>query len=342
MRGQRHLISDNASGVHPAVMAAIERANVGHAIAYGADDVTARAGAVFRERFGPRARTCIVSTGTAANVVGLCAVTRSFDAVVCADSSHLHRDECGAPEWHLGSKLLVAPTRDGKLHPDAVRPLLVGTDMVHRAPPRVLSISQCTELGTVYTPAEVAELAALCREHDMLLHVDGARLCNAAVALGVTLREITTDVGVDLVSFGGTKNGLMGAEAVVLLTPDAATDVERVRKRATQLSSKLRFLSAQLVALLEGTLWSDNATHANAMARRLAEGVGAIEAVEITAPVQTNVVFAKIPRSWVEPLCAHSRFLVWDPERTVVRWMTSFDTSPEDIDTFIAAMRRLP
>ena len=213
----RHLVSDNASGVHPEVLAAITQANRGHALAYGADPVTARAEALFRRHFGDSARVALVATGTAANVVGLRAVTDSFQAVICADSSHLYRDECGAPEKFLGCKLIPARSQGGLLVPAAIEPLLVDNDMVHRVQPRVLSISQCTELGTLYSLADMRALADLCHARGLLLHVDGARLCNAAAALGCSLAEVSTEVGVDVPSFGGSKNGALAAEAVVML-----------------------------------------------------------------------------------------------------------------------------
>jgi threonine aldolase len=330
--------SDNHAGVHPEVMAAVAAANEGHAAAYGADPWTARAAQRFREHFGPAARAFPVFNGTGANVLCLEALTQRWQGIVCARTAHLHVDECGAPE-RAGRKLLVVDTPDGRLTPELVEPLLVRIGDEHAIQPRVVSIAQSTELGTVYPPEAVAALADWAHSHGMLLHVDGARLCNAAAALGVPLRALTTDAGVDAVSFGGTKNGLMGAEAVVLLRDDAGESFKFLRKQAMQLASKMRYISAQLDALLTGDLWLRSAAHANAMAHRLGAALEAVDGVRITQPVEANAVFAVLDAAATERLQRDWPFYVWDEATGEVRWMTAWDTEPEDVDAFAAAVR---
>jgi threonine aldolase len=319
-------------------MAAIAAANEGHAAAYGGDPWTARAAQRFREHFGPNARAFPVFNGTGANVLCLEALTQRWQAIVCARSAHLHVDECGAPE-RAGRKLLVIDTPDGRLTPALVEPLLVRIGDEHAVQPRVVSIAQSTELGTVYPPEAVAALADWAHAHGMLLHVDGSRLCNAAAALGVSLRALTTDVGVDAVSFGGTKNGLMGAEAVVLLREDIGDGFKYLRKQAMQLASKMRFMSAQLDALLTGDLWLRSAAHANAMAHRLGAALEGVDGVTITQPVEANAVFAVLEAAATERLQADWPFYVWDESTGEVRWMTAWDTRPEDVDAFAADVR---
>jgi threonine aldolase len=338
MSERRGFASDNHAGVHPAVMAAIAAANEGHAAAYGADPWTARAQQRFREHFGPEAETFPVFNGTGANVLCLEAMARPWEGVVCARTAHLNVDECGAPE-RAGRKLLVVDTPDGRLTPEMVAPLRVRIGEEHVVQPRVISIAQSTELGTVYPPDAIAALADWAHAHDMLLHVDGARLCNAAAALGVPLRALTTDAGVDALSFGGTKNGTMGAEAVVLLRAELAEGFRYRRKQAMQLASKMRFISAQLEALLAGDAWQRSAAHANAMARRLAEAVGELPGVRITQPVEANAVFAVLAPEATERLQREWPFYVWDDNTGEVRWMTAWDTTPEDVDAFAADVR---
>jgi threonine aldolase len=337
--GRTCFLSDNASGVHPEVVAALSKANRGHAAAYGHDACTERAVAILRKHFGSRVEVLLALTGTGANVIALQSVLRSHEAVICADCAHMHRDECGAPEKFTGAKLLPARTTAGKLSPDTIRPLLQDTSMVHRVQPRIVSVSQCTELGTVYTIAELRDLAGFCRENDLLLHMDGARLSNAAVALGVSLKETSADCGVDILSFGGTKNGLMGAEAVVFFEPRLAVAAAFARKQAMQLCSKMRFVSVQLEALLDGDLWQRNASHANAMAARLARAVEGIEAVQIVMPVETNAVFARIAPAQIAELQSSVVFAVWDSAQSIVRWMTSFDTTADEVDGFAERIR---
>lgn len=333
--------SDNAAGVHPEVLGAIARANAGRAVAYGADPWTERARAKVRECFGERADARFVWGGTAANVLALASVLERWQGVLCAESAHLAADECGAPERFLGCKLIPVPSEHGKLTPDAVASRLRGGG-VHHVEPRVLSVSQPTELGTVYTPTELVALAELCRASGLVLHVDGARLPLAAVHLGVELRAITADVGVDVLSLGGTKSGLLGAEAVVWLRPGIARGEDRQHKQAMQLASKMRFLAVQIEALLSNDLWRRTAAHARATALRLAEGVRGLDAVEIAHPVETNAVFARAPARMLEALRDDGfSFVTWEPhpERPLARWMTAFDTTPAEVDAFVDAIR---
>jgi threonine aldolase len=333
----RGFASDNHAGVHPEVLAAIAAANEGHARSYGDDPWTARAEACIREHFGPDARAFPVFNGTAANVLCVEALTRPWEAVICARTAHLNVDECGAPE-RAGRKLLAVDTPDGRLTPELVEPLATRFGDQHAVQPRVVTITQSTEVGTRYPPDQVAELAAWAHERGMLLHVDGARLCNAAAALDVSLRALTTDLGVDAVSLGGTKNGLLGVEAAVFLRPEHAEEFPYVRKQAMQLASKMRFLSAQLEALLAGDLWRRNAAHANAMAARLAAAVAGVPGVRITQPVEANGVFAILPPGVAGALQDRFAFYVWDEATGEVRWMCAWDTTPEDVDAFAAAV----
>jgi threonine aldolase len=338
MSERRGFASDNHAGVHPEVMAAIAAANEGHAGAYGDDPWTARAQQRFREHFGASAQAFPVFNGTGANVLCLEALTRPWQGVVCARSAHLNLDECGAPE-RAGRKLLVVDTPDGRLTPELIAPLLVRIGDEHVVQPRVISITQSTELGTVYPPEAIAALAGWAHAHGMLLHVDGARLCNAAAAFGVPLRALTTDAGVDALSFGGTKNGVMGAEAVVLLRDEIADGFRYRRKQAMQLASKMRFVSAQLEALLAGDLWQRSAAHANAMARRLAGAVGDLAGLTVTQPVEANAVFAVLAPEATERLQRDWPFYVWDDSAGEVRWMCAWDTQPEDVDAFADDVR---
>ena len=332
--------SDNHAGVHPEVLEAIAAANVGHAHAYGDDDYTREATAIMRRHFGEGAEPFFVFNGTGANVTALAALTRSFEAVICEDTSHLHIDECGAPEQVGGVKLLTLPTADGKLTPALVRGKMTGRGDEHQVRPRVVSITQTTELGTVYTPAEIAALADCAHEGGLYLHVDGARFANAAAALGVELRAISADVGVDVLSFGGTKNGLMLGEAVVFFDRELARDYRYTRKQGMQLASKMRFVAAQFSALLKGDLWRRSAEHANAMAQLLEREVRQIEGVEITQKTEANAVFARLPQRAIPIVQEQFFFYVWDASRSEVRWMTAFDTTADDIAAFVACIKK--
>ncbi len=337
---RRGFASDNASTIHPEVLGAIAEANVGHVYGYGHDAMTEALGDRFREHLGENARAYPVWGGSGANVLCLRAVCRRWQGVICASTAHLNLDECGAPEAIAGVKLLAVGGEHGKLAPASVRRMITRIGDEHAVQPRLVSISQCTELGTVYSAAEIRELADLAHAHEMLLHLDGARLANAAAALGTTLGAITTDVGVDLLSFGGTKNGLLGAEAVVFLTPGLDDGFPYLRKQSLQLASKMRFLAAQLDALLSDELWLRNASQANAMAARLAGRASALPGVEISHPVQANAVFARLPRDAVAELQRQYDFYVWDEDAAEVRWMCSWDTTEEDVDEFAAALER--
>lgn len=330
--------SDNYSGVHPAVLDAITAANTGRQPAYGRDEWTLRLQDVFRHHFGERATAYPVFNGTGANVVALQAMTTRWASVVCTSTAHIHVDECGAPEKVAGVKLLPIPTFDGKLTPELIDLEARGMDDVHRAQPQVVSITQTTELGTAYTVDEIRAICDHAHSLGLRVHLDGARISNAAAHLGASLREMTTDAGVDVVSFGGTKNGLMLGEAVVVLDPAAAPHVDYVRKSSTQLASKMRFVSAQLEALLGTDLWLVNASHANAMAQRLAAGLDGL--VEVPRAVQANAVFARLPQRVIETLQASYEFYVWDETVGEVRWMTAWDTSAEHVDAFVADVRR--
>ena len=335
---RRGFASDNASTIHPEVLAAIEAANRGHVYGYGHDPLSEALAGRFIGEFGERARAFPVWGGTAANVLSLRATCRAWQAAICAPTSHMNVDECGAPEAIAGVKLLIADAEHGKLSPDSVAAMIRNVGDVHSVQPRVVSISQCTELGTVYTAGEVRALSELAHAHGLLLHVDGARLSNAAAALRVPLRALTTDAGVDVFSFGGTKNGLLGAEAVVFLDPDLAEGFEHLRKQSLQLASKMRFLAAQLTALLTDGLWRRSAAHANAMAALLAERVGGLTGVTVTRPVQTNAVFARLPAAAIAELQREYHFYVWDEQANEVRWMCSWDTTEQDIEQFAGAV----
>jgi threonine aldolase len=335
---RRYFVSDNNATVSAEVMAALEEANVGHATGYGDDPWTERAARVFKRHFGDQAETQIVFNGTGANIVALSAIMRPYEAVLCSAQAHLHVDECGALERASGSKVMVLPDIDGKVSAEDLRPYRVWHGDVHRSQPRVLSITNATEYATVYTPGEIRALAGECREQGLALHVDGARLCNAAAALGLPLRALTTDCGVDVVSFGGTKNGLMQGEAVVWLTGRPA-HADFTRKQAAQLGSKMRFSAAQLIALLDGDLWLRNARRANAMAALLRDRLAGAPGVHITRPVEANGVFARIPKIAAEALKERFHFYVWDPAVTEVRWMCSHDTTEDDVAEFADAVR---
>ncbi len=334
----RGFASDNYAGVHPEVLDALAAANEGHQVSYGEDVYTQRLEQVIRAHFGEQAEVYPVLNGTGANVVGLQAMTRRWEAVICSDTAHVHADEGGAPEKMAGLKLLTVPTPDGKLTPDLVDRQAYGFGDEHRAQPAVVSITQSTEMGTRYTPSEIAALADHAHERGMRLHLDGARIANAAAGLGLPMRAFTTDVGVDVLSFGGTKNGLLAAEAVVVLDPGAVLGVHYLRKTSMQLASKMRFFSVQLLALLEGDLWLRSAQHANAMAARLDAAVRDIPGVQVTQPVQANAVFAVLPAEVTERLQKRVRFYTWDPRTGEVRWMCAFDTTPDDVDAFAAAI----
>ncbi|QEC47989.1 aminotransferase class I/II-fold pyridoxal phosphate-dependent enzyme [Baekduia soli] len=335
----RAFASDNYAGVHPEVLAAIAQANTDHMVSYGADPWTARAEELLRVQFGATAQPWLVFNGTAANVLSIGALTRSWEAVITPDSSHLHVDEAAAPERMAGVKLLTVPTEDGRLAPEQLAPLLARQGDEHAPQARVVSIANATELGTVYSLAQTRALADAAHEHGLLLHVDGSRLANAAVALGASLAEVTVEAGADVLSLGFTKNGAMGVEAVVFLHEPPPAGFAWLRKQHAQLSSKMRFMAAQVVALLEGDLWARSAAHANAMAALLAAEVSGIPGVRVSRPVQANAVFAVLPRDVADEVRARFPFYTWDERTGEVRWMCCWDTTEEDVHSFTGALR---
>ncbi len=335
----RGFASDNSATIHPEVLAAIARVNAGHAFGYGHDDYSRSVEERVAERFGAGARAFFVFNGTGANVLALRAACRPWEAVICAEQSHLNVDECGAVEAIAGVKLLTLATEHGKLTPELVDGAIRRVGDEHAVQARVVSLSQCTELGTVYEPPELRAICELAHARGLLVHVDGARLANAAAALELSLQALTADVGVDVVSFGGTKNGLLAAEAVVILEPRLMPGFEYLRKQSLQLASKMRFLAAQFDALVTDRLWLRNAQHANAMAARLSEEVRDLAALRVSRPVQTNVVFAVLPPAASAALMERFAFYVWDERAGEVRWMCSWDTTPEDVELFATAVR---
>lgn len=334
----RGFASDNYAGVHPEVLDTLAAANGGHQIAYGEDAWTARFQEVVRDRFGPDAVAYPVFNGTGANVLSLQSMLPRWGAVIAADTAHINTDENGAPERVGGIKILSVPTPDGRLTPELVDREAWGWGDEHRAQPAVVSITQSTELGTCYAPEQIAAIAEHAHRLGMRLHLDGSRLGNAAAALGVPLRALTTDVGVDVLSLGGTKNGLLGAEAVVVLNPEASEGLTYLRKMNMQLASKMRFVSAQLVTLYEGDLWHRSASRANAMAARLAAAVTATPGVRLARPVEANAVFAILDPTVADRLRERFRFYDWDRATGEVRWMCAFDTTEADVDAFVAAL----
>ncbi|MFT3835026.1 MAG: low specificity L-threonine aldolase [Micropruina sp.] len=337
--GRRGFASDNYSGVHPDVLEAIAQANGGHQSSYGGDVYTARLNDVLRGHFGERAETFPVFNGTGANVTALQSMLPRWGAVVCAQSAHINVDEGGAPEKMAGLKLYSIPTSDGKLTPGLIDTEARGFGDEHRAQPLAVSITQSTELGTLYTPDEIRAIADHAHSLGMTVHLDGARLSNAAAALGVGFAAFTTEAGVDVLSLGGTKNGAMGAEAVIVLNPDTCAGLTYLRKTHMQLASKMRFVSAQLVALYDGDLWHRNAAHANAMAGRLRAAVADIPGVDFSQPTQANGVFVRLPEGVADAVRSEFFFYDWDAAAREVRWMCSFDTTEDDVDAFAALIR---
>jgi len=336
---RRTFASDNYAGAHPEVIAAIAAANGGHQVSYGEDEYTARLSQVMKREFGERAETFPVFNGTGANVVALTSVMPRWGAVICTGTAHIHTDEAGAPERVSGLKLLTVEAPDGKLTPELAHTEAWGFGDEHRPQPLAISITQSTELGTLYTPDEVRALADFAHGHGMALHMDGARLWNAAAALGASFREFTTDAGVDVVSFGGTKNGLLGAEAIVVVDPERAAGLVYLRKMSMQLTSKMRFLSAQLLALFDDDLGMRSARHANAMAARLRAALEDAPGIRFSHPTQANAIFAVLPPGVADRIRSSFRFYDWDAARGEVRWMCAFDTTEADVDAFAEVVR---
>jgi threonine aldolase len=340
MKPSRSFASDNNAGVHPEVLKAISAANQGHVVGYGDDPYTDSAARQFKRHFGNDSEVFFVFNGTAANCLGLKAVTNSYHAVICAEAAHIYVDECGAPEKFTGCKLIPIPTRDGKLTVEAVRAAYHGIGVEHHVQPRVIAITQCTEVGTVYTEDEVRQLARFAHERGMFLHMDGARIVNAAASLGFNLRQATLDLGVDVLSFGATKNGGLGAEAVVFFDPKLAADFKFYRKQGMQLASKMRYLSAQFEALLRDGLWLRNAQHSNRMAQLLKRELSKIPQAKLAYKVEANGVFVKLPRKAIAKLQKRYFFYMWDEAQSMVRWMCSWDTTEADVKQFVEFVRR--
>ena len=338
---KRGFASDNNSGIHPDVLKAIEEANVGHVIAYGDDTYTKRAIKKLKEHFGEEIDVYFVFNGTGANVLGMKQVTDSFNSIICAETAHINVDECGAPEKFTGCKLLTVPTEDGKITVEKIKYHMHGFDFEHHSRPKVISITQATELGTVYTSEEIKKITDYAHEYNVLVHMDGARLCNAAVSLNVGLRDITDNVGIDILSFGMTKNGGMNSEAIIFFNKILSKDFKYIRKQGMQLASKMRFMAVQFETLLSNNLWWRNAKHANNMAQILAEKVLEIPQITITQKVESNGVFAIVPTEYISKLQEEFFFYMWDEERSEVRWMTSFDTTEEDILKFVKELKHI-
>ena len=333
--------SDNNSGIHPEILTALSAANEGHAIGYGGDQLTEMAVTRFKQEFGDNLDVYFVFNGTGANVLSLSTLTHSFHSVICADTAHIQTDECGAPEKFTGCKLLPVETRKGKISPEGIAKYLHGFDFEHHSQPKVISISQVTELGTVYTVDEIRAITTLAHQHGLYVHMDGARIANAAVALDLPFRAFTVDAGIDVLSFGGTKNGMMLGEAVLFFNPELAGDAKYIRKQSMQLFSKMRFVSAQFLAYFNNDLWKRNATHSNKMAQLLEKEVRKIPAIQLTQEVEANGVFAIVPKEIIPLLQEKYFFYMWDEHRSEVRWMTSFDTTEEEIINFAALIKSL-
>ncbi len=335
----RSFASDNNATVHPNVMQAITEANSNHAVGYGADPWTQKATELLKGEFGGRCEVFFVFNGTGANSVALQALTHSFDAIIAPSTGHICVDECGSPTFMTGARIFEVPCADGKLTPALIENRIVGQGVVHHSQPRVVSISQCTELGTIYTVEEVRAIADLVHSHGMYLHMDGARLANACAALGCSMREVTLDAGVDILSLGGTKNGMMIGEAVISFKEEVSKNLGYIRKQSAQLCSKMRFLACQFIPYLEDGLWLENASHANAMTDELAGQLSEFDCVRFTQKVQSNAIFAKLPREVIDTLKKSYFFYEWNPAECEVRFVTSWDTQHSDINNFITHLK---
>lgn len=333
--------SDNYSGVHPAVMRALAEANAGHAASYGADVFTARAVEKFKELFGDSIEVFLVYNGTGANVLGLQALTRSFHSILCAELAHINVDESTAPEKFLGCKLIPVAAPNGKMSAGDIEAKVQRMDDQHHPQAKVISLSQSTEYGTVYSVDELKTISAVARKHNLYLHMDGSRIANAAVSLNTTLAAFTRDAGVDVLSFGGTKNGMMFGEAIIVFNPALAGELKYFRKQGMQLHSKMRFIGAQFTALLTDDLWKKNAAHANRMATLLQQELLQVREVKITQSVDANGIFAIFPRSIIEPMQKEHFFYVWNEKTAEVRLMCSFDTTEEEVRSFAKKLKEL-
>lgn len=337
---RRGFASDNNAGVHPEILKEIESVNEGHALGYGNDIWTERANELFREQLGKDAEVNFVFTGTAANTLGLSGVTRPWNSIITAFTAHIEQDECGAPEKFTGCKVLTVDTPDGKIKPEMLSRHMHGFDFEHHSQPKVISITQATEMGTVYSVEEIKTLADFAHERGMLLHMDGARISNAAISLNLPFKAFTTDAGVDVLSFGGTKNGMMYGEAVCFLKKGLSVDFKYIRKQGMQLASKMRYISAQYIAYFANDLWKRNASHANSMALILAEKIKGIDRIRITQPVQSNGVFAIIPKEIAEKVSKSYFFYPWNELTSEYRLMTSWDTTEEDVENLVALLKK--
>jgi threonine aldolase len=338
---KRGFASDNNAGVHPEIMKAIESVNSGHTIAYGDDPYTASAVNKIKSILGKQVEPYFVFIGTAANVLGLDAITKPYHSIICAETSHIHEDECGAPERWTGCKLLSVESRDGKLTPASIEKHMYGIGFEHHSQPRVISITQSTEMGTVYSPDEIRAITDYAHHHNMLVHMDGARISNAAAGLQLDFKSITADAGIDVLSFGGTKNGMMYGEAVVFMSKEYASDFKFLRKQGMQLASKMRYIAAQFERFLDEDIWLENARHANHMAKMLEAEVRKIDGIRITQPVQSNAVFAILPKEIIPVLQEAFFFYVWNEAVGEVRWMCSYDTTEEDVINFSSLIGKI-
>lgn len=340
LKNKRGFGSDNNAGVHPAIMKELQDANIGHMPGYGHDKYTHQAIQLFKEHLGPDIEPFFVFTGTAANVLGLSGTTRSWNSVITAASAHLETDECGAPEKFIGCKVLTVETDDGKISTDLIEKHMHGFDFEHHSQPKVISVTQSTEFGTVYTADEIRSIADFAHQRGMYLHMDGARIANASVSLNLPFKSFTTDAGVDILSFGGTKNGMMFGEAVCFLTPGISNDFKYIRKQAMQLASKMRFISAQFIAYFRNDLWKECALHSNTMARKLAKELELLEGIKITQAVQANGIFVIIPGEVADRVRTQTFFYPWNEKTSEYRLMTSWDTTEEDIEDFIKSLSK--
>ena len=338
---KRGFASDNNAGIHPEVLKAIQNANNGHCIAYGNDIYTHSAIAKIKEHFGEDIDVYFMFNGTGSNVLALKMLTESYNSIICAETAHINVDECGAPEKFSGCKLLSVPTENGKLTIEKIKYHMHDFGFEHHSQPKVISIAQVTEMGTVYTPVEIKEITNYAHKNGMFVHMDGARLCNAAVSLGRNFCDITANSGIDVLSLGLTKNGAMNAEAIIFFNKEISGNFKYYRKQGMQLASKMRFMAVQFETLLTNDLWKKNAEHANKMAKILAESVAEFSQIQITQEVEANGIFAIIPSEIIPRLQNEFFFYMWDENKSEVRWMTSFDTQLEDIEKFVLLLRRL-
>lgn len=338
---KRGFASDNNSGVHPDIFEAMQKVNIGHTIGYGDDIYTNEAIQKIKNIFGNEVSVYFVFTGTAANVLSITAVTRSYNSIICAETAHINEDECGAPEKFSGCKVLSVETADGKLTPELIEKHLYGFDFEHHSQPKLVSITQATEMGTVYKPDEIREITEYAHKYNMLVHMDGARISNAAAFLNCEFKDFTNDVGLDILSFGGTKNGMMYGEAIVFMNPALAPDFKYFRKQGMQLASKMRYIGAQFSAFLNDDLWLKNAQHSNRMAQLLADKVKGIPQIKITQKVESNGVFAIVPKEIIPELQKEFFFYMWNEKNSEVRWMTSFDSTEDDVNLFVSKIKEI-